>query len=71
MKIPEEHSVESGPSRQNALSGGAPRSELASIMAGLERQKEELGPIADELIDLFRYLGVDMPPPPLVNPSSE
>jgi hypothetical protein len=31
-------------------------------MAGLERQKEELGPIAVELIDLLHHLGVDKPP---------
>jgi hypothetical protein len=39
----------------------------------LERQKEELGPIADELIDLLHRLGVDLPPReiPRVNPSSE
>jgi hypothetical protein len=28
------------------------------LLAGLERQKEELGPIADELISLLKRLGV-------------
>ncbi len=28
--------------------------DLAQLLAGLERQREELGPIADELIDLLR-----------------
>lgn len=51
---------------------GVAPSEVANLVAGLERQKEELGPIAYELIDLFRRLGVDQPPRqnPL-NPSSE
>jgi len=50
-----------------------PGGELAHLLAGLERQKEELGPIADELIDLLHRLGVDLPPReiPRVNPSSE
>ncbi|MDO9227035.1 MAG: hypothetical protein Q7W53_13640 [Pseudomonadota bacterium] len=43
----------------------------ASILAGLERQKEELGPIADELIDLLHHLGVGKPPLQKINPSSE
>lgn len=47
--------------------------ELAHLLAGLERQKEELGPIADELIALLHRLGVDIPPRPStpVNPSNE
>lgn len=50
-----------------------PGGELAHLLAGLERQKEELGPIADELIGLLHRLGVETPPPPAspVNPSSE
>ncbi len=39
-----------------------PGGELAHLLAGLERQKEELGPIADELIGLLHHLGVDIPP---------
>lgn len=35
--------------------------ELAHLLAGLERQKEELGPIADELIELLRRYGVEIP----------
>ncbi|KAF0100753.1 MAG: hypothetical protein FD187_1673 [bacterium] len=53
--------------------GKAPGSELAHLLAGLERQKEELGPIADELIGLLHHLGVDLPPrgDKRLNPSSE
>jgi hypothetical protein len=32
--------------------------ELAHLMAGLERQKEELGPIAEELLELLHQVGV-------------
>lgn len=35
---------------------------LLDILAGLERQREELGSVADELIDLFRAHGVSLPP---------
>jgi hypothetical protein len=50
-----------------------PGSELAHLLAGLERQKEELGPIADELIGLLHRLGVNLPPRETtpINPSSE
>lgn len=53
--------------------GKTPGSELAHLLAGLERQKEELGPIADELIGLLHHLGVDLPPRggKRLNPSSE
>ncbi|MEW5786718.1 MAG: hypothetical protein AB1899_02570 [Pseudomonadota bacterium] len=44
--------------REASLPGG----ELAHLLAGLQRQKEELGPIADELISLLRRLGVEDPP---------
>lgn len=37
--------------------------ELAKLLAGLERQREELGPIAEELIELLRRLGVDVSSP--------
>lgn len=46
--------------------------EVECLLAGLERQKEELGPIADELIDLFRHLGVAQPPRSIhFSPSNE
>ena len=50
-----------------------PGGELAHLLAGLERQKEELGPIADELIGLLHRLGVELPPRVTtpVRPSSE
>jgi hypothetical protein len=35
------------------------KGDLAQLLAGLERQREELGPIADELIDLLREQQVD------------
>jgi hypothetical protein len=35
---------------------------LLEILAGLQRQREELGSVADELIDLFRAHGVTLPP---------
>lgn len=41
----------------NKMPGG----ELAHLLAGLERQKEELGPIAYELIGLLHRLGVQSP----------
>lgn len=76
MKIPEvpppgSSLPKAGNSRQltrcdENMLGGA-----ASILAGLERQKEELGPIADELIDLLHHLGVGKPPLQKINPSSE
>ena len=42
------------------------------VLLGLERQKEELGPIAEELLELFRHLGVNESPPESVDitPSS-
>ncbi len=57
----------------NMIRGQAPGSELAHLLAGLERQKEELGPIADELIGLLHRLGVDLPPrgDKFLNPYSE
>lgn len=57
----------------DVIPGKAPGSELAHLLAGLERQKEELGPIADELIGLLLHLGVDLPPrgDERLNPSSE
>lgn len=43
--------------REIALPG-----ELAQLLAGLERQKEELGPIAEELLELLRQMGVNDSP---------
>ena len=73
MKIPVVPPPRAGNSRQITISDGYPLSELATILAGLERQKEELGPIAEELIDLLHHLGVGKPPlqDQWVNPSSE
>lgn len=34
------------------------RRQIMYLLVGLERQKEELGPIADELISLLKRLGV-------------
>lgn len=47
--------------------------ELAHLLAGLRRQKEELGPIADELIEMLSRLGVEAPAAEQssVSPSSE
>ena len=47
-----------------------PDSRIMHLLAGLERQKEELGPIAVELISLLRRLGgSEFPacPPPQAN----
>ena len=61
------------PPMDHAAIAQLPGSELAHLLAGLERQKEELGPIADELIGLLHHLGVDLPPrgETFVKPSSE
>lgn len=73
MKIPEVPPPRAGNLLQKTISEGDLLSEAATLLAGLERQKEELGPIAEELIDLLRHLGVDQPPlqDPLLNPYSE
>ncbi len=39
-------------------------SQLIDILSGLQRQREELGSVADELLDLFRAHGVTLPPEP-------
>jgi hypothetical protein len=38
-----------------------PTGELEQLLAGLERQKEELGPIAEELLAMLRRYGVETP----------
>jgi hypothetical protein len=35
---------------------------LLELLSGLQRQREELGSVADELIDLFRAHGIALPP---------
>jgi hypothetical protein len=37
-------------------------SQIMHLLAGLEQQKSELGPIADELIDVLHRLGVETIP---------
>lgn len=71
MKITDVPPRIAGNSRQIPISDENALSEIATILAGLERQKEELGPIAEELIELLHHLGVGTPPQPAVNPSSE
>jgi hypothetical protein len=39
-----------------------PSGEISQLLAGLEQQKEELGPIADELLALFHGMGVNSAP---------
>ncbi len=53
MNIPNQF-IEAG-GESNRLESG---SQIMHLLAGLERQKEELGPIADELIGLLYRLGV-------------
>ncbi|MDD5388877.1 MAG: hypothetical protein PHD37_06000 [Gallionellaceae bacterium] len=62
---------QAGNSSQITISEAYLLGEVATLLAGLERQKEELGPIADELIDLLHHLGVGKPPPQVINPSNE
>lgn len=57
--VPPEHA---GDSLQITPSGEDAMKEAATLLAGLERQKEELGPIAEELIDLLQHMGVGKPP---------
>ena len=71
MNIPEVPPPGAGNSRRITHSDGNPESEVATLLAGLERQKEELGPIADELISLLHHLGVGKPPRQSLSPSSE
>ena len=35
---------------------------LKELLAGLQRQREELGSVADELLSLFQEHGVALPP---------
>lgn len=50
-------------SRRDQNSPPLLKGDLAHLLAGLERQREDLGPIADELIDLLRKQEVDLPKP--------
>ncbi|GEM_PF-2201708 len=43
--------------RAGAISG-----EVTRLLAGLERQKAELGPIAEELLELLYHMGGQVPP---------
>ncbi|MBI5331235.1 MAG: hypothetical protein HZB71_11555 [Betaproteobacteria bacterium] len=57
--------------RESGMSGGDASGELAHLMAGLERQKEELGPIAEELLELLHQVGVpETRPRGRINPSN-
>lgn len=44
-------------------SGDVARFDVSQLLAGLERQREELGPIADELLELLHLMGVSESPP--------
>lgn len=50
------------PQRARPGEGHSP-GEVAQLLLGLERQKEELGPIADELLELLHRMGVSESPP--------
>jgi hypothetical protein len=41
-----------------------PKGEASQLLAGLVRQKEDLGPIAEELIELLHHYGVPDPSHP-------
>lgn len=71
MKTPEVPPPGADKSRQTTTSDAISCGEAATILAGLERQRTELGPIAEELIDLLQRLGVGKPPPGTLNPSRE
>ncbi len=62
MKITTVPPEYAGASLQITQSGEGVINEAAALLAGLERQKEELGPIADELIELLQHMGVGKPP---------
>lgn len=46
------------PANIGSMSAREASLELAHLMTGLERQKEELGPIAEELLELLHQVGV-------------
>ena len=54
------------------MSTAYPFGEVSQLLAALEEQKDELGPIADELIELFHRMGVNDTPAPSadLNPSN-
>lgn len=45
--------------------------DVAHLLLELQRQRGELGPIADELLDMLRCLGAVAPGRAEINPSSE
>ncbi len=47
---------DAGSTRQDSDQPPLRVGDLAQLLAGLERQKEDLGPIADELLDLLRRI---------------
>ena len=53
-------------------SAAYPLGEVSQLLTALEEQKDELGPIADELIELFHRMGVSGAPEPSagINPSN-
>jgi len=59
--------------RDNLAAGCQRTGQLGCLLAGLQRHKEELGPIADELLDLLERFGAHATPVDLtsINPSSE
>jgi len=67
------HRARPGESDSSGVMAHELSQEISQLLLGLERQKEELGPIAVELLDLLHRLGVSESPPPEqadINPSS-
>lgn len=54
---------EAGSMRQDPDPPPLLKGDLAQLLAGLERQREDLGPIADELLDLLRRSAVESSSP--------
>ncbi len=53
--------------QQTNLPPDADAKEAADLLEGLEALREELGDIADELIELLRQAGITVPPGPSVH----
>ncbi len=47
---------------KNNESGYQVSTSLKELLAGLQRQREELGSVADEILELFERSGVRLPP---------